>query len=99
MSALFKLAPPAGKDFDTRGFHTPGIKGFYFNEVVTKVTVAADAATDPADEEKTVRDLMAISHAKSLASKFTVFGLGQPLFQSTSLLTQDGAPDVWVRQG
>jgi hypothetical protein len=59
--------------------HTPGIDGFYLNE----------AHGTKAD----VNDLMTIMAAH--ASKFNVFGLGEPLFD-LSAPNHAGAPDVWM---
>merc|ERR550537_1253324 len=68
-------------DIDAYTTHVTGVKGFYFN----------NAHGDKA----TVDGLMAISHSKNLGSKFTVFGLGEPLLDKTAL-DKDGSPDVWV---
>lgn len=76
-------------DIDSYKLHTPAIKGFYFNEAHGSV---AD-----------VNDLIAVSLAEietptGKDDYFTVFGLGQPLFDP-SFESAAGAPDVWVRQG
>jgi len=68
-------------DIDAYTTHVTGVKGFYFNNA------HGDTAT--------VNGLMAIAHSKSLDSKFTVFGLGEPLLDKTAL-DKDGTPDVWV---
>ena len=61
--------------------HKTNVKGFYFNN---------------AHGSKTVIDgLMTIAGNNIDASKFTVFGLGQPLLDKTAL-NHAGAPDVWV---
>jgi len=73
-------------DIDSYKLHTPAIKGFYFNEAHGSV---AD-----------VNDLIAVSLAEietptGKDDYFTVFGLGQPLFDP-SFESAAGAPDVWV---
>jgi len=42
----------------------------------------------------TIEALMAINAAQ--ASKFTVFGIGTPLFEKAGYLTTAGAPDTWI---
>jgi len=73
-------------DIDSYKTHTPGIKGFYFNE-----------AHGDKDE---VNALIAVSLAEietptGKDDYFTVFGLGQPLFDP-DFESAAGAPDVWV---
>jgi len=58
--------------------YTSAIKGFYFNEAH--------------GNKSTVEAILEVNEAHT--SKFTVFGLGEPLFE-TDFVKATGAPDVW----